>query len=263
VKLISRALIVLFALCLPAWPFEAAGGVLIVEKTTAADGPTRTHHVQIDKDWMRMEHQTSGDKQAFIFDATNDVVRIVHYGKQTYTEMTRADVDRLGVQMSEAMARMQEQMKKLPPQQRAMMDAMLKGRGMTGGAAVERTTYQKVGTDRVGRWTCDTYEGYRNNQKTSELCTVDPGVLGFVAADFEVSRKLAEFFRKLVPKDADNMFSLGRPDEQGFSGVPVRRVFSVGPRRTTTEMVEVSRQSFPPATFEVPAGFRKQAPGER
>jgi hypothetical protein len=259
---ISRALFVLFALGLPTWPLEAVGGVLIVEKTTTADGPTQTHQVQIDKDWMRMEHSASGGQQAFVFDGTKQVVRIVNYDRRTYTEMTKADVDRLGGQMSDAMARMQEQMKNLPPEQRAMIEAMLKGRGTTGAAA-PRTTYRKVGTDKVGRWTCDKYEGYRNDQKTAELCTVDPAALGFVPADFEVSRKLAEFFKKLVPQNADNMFSLGKPDEQGFSGVPVKRVFSIGQGQTTTEMTEVSRQSFPPATWAVPEGFRKQAYGER
>jgi hypothetical protein len=258
----ARARVVFVALCLAAWPFEAVGGVLIVEKTTIADGPAQLHQIQIDRDWMRMEHSASGEKQAFIFDGTKQVVWIVNHDKKTYSEMTKAEVERLGGQMSDAMARMQEQLKNLTPEQRAMVEQLARSRGM-GAAATRRTTYRKVGTDTVGRWTCDKYEGYQDNQKTAELCTVDPSALGFVAADFEVSRKLAEFFKKLVPQNADNMFALGKPDEQGFSGVPVKRVFSVGPRQTTTEMTEVTRQSFPPSTFEVPAGFRKQAFGER
>jgi len=88
-------------------------------------------------------------------------------------------------------------------------------------------------------------------------------VLGFVPGDFEVSRKLSEFFKKLVPQNADNLFSLGKPDDQGFSGVPVRRVFSMGQRQITTETAEVSRQTFPASTWEVPAGFAKKPYGER
>ena len=99
--------------------------------------------------------------------------------------------------------------------------------------------------------------------EASELCTVDPAVLGFVASDFEVSRKLAELFKIIVPRNPDNVFSLGKVEEQGFSGVPVRRVFSIGRRQTTTEMMEVTRQTFPPSTFEVPAGFTQKAIGER
>lgn len=257
-RLIARGLLALIA----AWPLPAIGGVLIVEKTTFADGPPQTYRIQIDRDWIRMEHQMSGDKQVFIFDGAKETVWIVNSERKTYTEMTKADVDRLGAQMSESMAKLQETLKNVPPQHRAMMEAMLKGQGVSGGA-VQRTVYRKVGTDKVGPWTCDKYDGYLNDQKTSEVCTVEPAALGFVPADFEVSRKLAEFFKKLVPQNADNVFSLGKPDEQGFSGVPVRRVFSVGKRQTIAETQEVSRQTFPPSTWELPPGLTKKAWGER
>jgi len=261
-----RSLPVLVAAWLLAWPMAAAAGTLIVEKTTAADGPARTHQIQIEKDWMRAEHDTpSGEKGAFAFDGVKQVIWIINYEKKTYSEMTKADVEGMSHQMTEAMGRMQEHMKSLPPDQRARMEEMLKGRGMPGSAPAPapRLTYRKVGTDVVGRWTCDKYEGYRDSQKVSELCTVDPKVLGFVEADFDVARKLAEFFKQLMPQNADNVFSVGKGEDQGFSGVPIRRVFFVGQRRTVTETTEVSRQSFPPSTFEVPSGFRKQPFGGR
>lgn len=243
------------------WALEAAGGVLIVETTTTADAPVQTHQIQIDRDWMRMEHTISGEKAAFVFDGAKQAIRIVNYDRKAYNEMTKAEVDRLSGHMADAMAQMQEQLKKLPPEQRAVAEARMRGRGM--GALPPKTVFRRAGTDTVGRWTCDKYEGYQNEQKTSELCTVDPAVLGFVASDFEVSRKLAELFKKLVPQNSDNVFILGKAEEQGFSGVPVRRVLSPGRRPTITEMTEVSRQSFPPSTFDVPAGFIKKSPGQR
>lgn len=259
----TKAWFVLIATCVLAWPFDVAGGVLIVEKTVTEGSAAQEHRVQIDRDWMRMEHGTSGDKQAFVFDGVKQVIWMINYDKKTYNEMTKADIDRLGGQMTEAMAKMQEQLKKLPPDQRAMVENMMKGQMGGAGAPVEKTVYRKVGTDKVARWTCDKYEGYRGTQKTSELCTVDPSALGFVASDFEITRKLAEFLRKLVPKDADNVFSFGKVEDQGYSGVPIRRVFSMGQRPTTTETTEVTRQTFPPSTFEVPAGFTKQQLGNR
>ena len=263
-KSLWRSIPILVAMSVPAWPLEAADGILIVEKTTTAHGPVQTHQVQIEKDWMRVDQDTaSGEKQAFLFDGAKEVIWIVNYDKKTYTEMTKADLDRTSQQLTDALARVQEQMKNLPPEQRARMEEMLKGRGMPGSAPSLRMTYRRAGTDRVGRWTCDKYEGYQNNQKMSEICTVDPQVLGFVAADFEVSRKLAEFFKHLVPQNADAMFSIGKGEDQGFSGVPVRRVFSVGQRQSVTELTEASRQNFPASTFQVPAGFQKQPFGGR
>jgi hypothetical protein len=65
-----------------------------------------------------------------------------------------------------------------------------------------------------------------------------------------------------MPQNADRVFSVGRADEQGFSGVPVRRVIWTGQAQTIVELTDVSRQSFPASTFEVPAGYKKEAMGE-
>ena len=139
----------------------------------------------------------------------------------------------------------------------------MKGRGagmpgMPGAAA--RTEYRRAGSDMVGKWACAKYEGFQSNQKVSELCTVEPQALGFTAADFAVSRQVADFFRGMMPANADDIFRIGTPEEQGFSGVPVRRIsFSAGQQRSVTELVEVSRQAFPDALFSLPAGLQRQA----
>ncbi len=90
-----------------------------------------------------------------------------------------------------------------------------------------------------------------------------PATLGFSSTDFAVTHQIADFFRQLMPKDADKMFSLGTGGDngEGFSGIPVRRVDFTAAGQTTTEITDISRQSFADATFEVPAGFKKEALG--
>jgi hypothetical protein len=236
---------------------QAADGVLIVEKSTTGSSTT-TNQIQIEKTRMRAETTgQNGEKQVILFDGTKQVLSIVNLDKKTYSEITKEDVDRLSGQMNDAMAMMQAQMANLPPAQRAQMEAMMKGR--TGGPAqAPKTEYRKAGTDSVGKWTCDKYEGYQNNQKTVELCTVDPKTLGFGLADFEVSQQLAAFFGKLVPGGSQAMFQIGKLEDQGFSGVPVRRQ-TLGARPTTSELQDVTHQSFPDAIFAVPPGFEKEA----
>ena len=119
------------------------------------------------------------------------------------------------------MAQLQEQMKNMPPEQRAQMEAMMKGRrrrAMAGMAAPVKTQYRKVGTGTVGKWTCDKYEGFTGEKKVSEVCTVDPKVLGFTAADFAVSKQMAAFFKKIVPRcrQSRQMFSVGQPGRAGL-----------------------------------------------
>jgi Domain of unknown function (DUF4412) len=191
-----------------------------------------------------------------VFDATAQVVRMINPTRKTYTELTKADLDRLGGQMAGARAQMQDRMKNLPPEQRERMEAMMRGRGVPG-AALAKTEYRKSGTDKVGKWTCDKYDGYRGDQKVSELCTVNPSVLGITPADFDIAKQAAQFFEQLAPQNTDQMFSFGGAD-QGFSGMPVRSIVTVGQNQITTEVTEVSRKTFADDSYAVPAGFQKQ-----
>jgi Domain of unknown function (DUF4412) len=250
----------LVALCLLVHPLLAADGILLVETTTTG-GTTKTNQIQLEKTRMRTESaDAKGTTTVVVFDAAAQVMRMIDVPKKSYTETTKEEADRMGAQMTDVMAKMQEQLKNIPPAQRAQMEAMMKN--MPGmGAAVAKTEYKKVGTDKVGKWTCDKYEGYQNGKKTSELCTVDPKALGLTVADFEVTQQLGEFFVKMMPQNADQGFSLGKNEPSGYSGVPVRRTYSVLGKETVSELTEVSHQTFADAIFAVPEGFQKKAFG--
>ncbi len=243
------------------WPAPAGNGILIVEKTTAGT-TTQTGQVQIEGGRMRVDSVgAAGEKQSIIFDGAKQVLWIVNHDKKTYREMTKADVDQAGGQMAGAMAQMQEQLKNMPPEQRAMMEKMMQGRGGMPGMGApppQKTVYRPAGSDKVGQWTCSKYDGYQGDKKTSEICTVGPETLGLGVSDFDVTRQLGEFLGKLMPQNAGRVFSIGKVEDQGFSGVPVRRAFWTGQEQTVVELTDVSRQSFPASTFEVPAGFQKE-----
>jgi hypothetical protein len=250
-----------------AWPpsLLAADGVLLVQQITGGSSP-QTAQVQLEKTRMRADTLgPTGEKVTVIFDADRQTLWMVNYDMKSYMEMTKADVDRTAGQLNAAMSQLEEQLKNMPPAQRAQVEAMMRGRGIGPGAArPARPQYRKTGTDMVGRWSCDKYEGFQNNQKVSELCTVDPKVLNLTAADVEVTRQLATFFEALMPQNANSVFRLGS-EEQGFSGLPVRSVSTVAGRQIVSELKEISRQTFTDSTFVVPAGFQKQqmptAPG--
>jgi hypothetical protein len=236
---------------------RAADGVLIVEKTTVGE-KTQTHEIQIEQARMRSESTTpTGERRTVIFDGAKQVLWVIDDAKKSYSELTKADAERMASQMAGAMARLQEQLKGMPPDARAQMEKMMQGRGMPGGgpAVVE---YRKVGTDKVGSWTCTKYEGLVDGKKTTELCSVDPSALGFSAADFAVTQQMAEFFGKLIPQGGERLFRLGSGGAgAGFEGVPVRTVV-LGPPRITSEVLKASRERFADSTFALPSGFQKQ-----
>ena len=243
--------------CLVAAQAWAADGVVLVQKVTTGGGAAMTHQIDIDAHRMRAESGGGpAGPRVFIFDGTRQVMLMVNEANKTYSEITKADVDALSGQMSAAMSQMQEAMKNMPPEQRARMEGMMRGR-MGGPAAAAKPTYKKTGTGTVGKWTCDKYEGYTNGQKTVDLCTVDPKVLGLSATDFAVTKDFAEFFGKLIPSGAAQAFHIGSAEEQGFSGVPVQSIVTSNGQTVTSEITDVHRQAFTDATFQPPAGFQK------
>lgn len=240
-------------------------GILFVQKETSGAQSTTTQ-IQMDKDHIRVESRSSGDEAAFVFDGPRQTARLINIAKKSYVELTKADLDQMKGQMDAAMAQMQEQLRALPPEQRAMVEQMMRGRGMpTAALSAPKVEYRQTGSDKVGQWTCTKYEGTVSGQKTTEVCTVDPREFGLTAADFEAARQLSEFLKSMMPQMQDSAFVNGTPQGEGFSGVPVRRTsFRNGVVDTVTEVTETRRQAFPASTFEVPAGFRREAmPGAR
>jgi hypothetical protein len=228
----------------------ARDGILIVEKTTT-QGTVRITKTQLEKMRMRIfADGPDGTRAAFVFDAVTPLMRTIIYEKQSYTELTEADMARMVARTAESWARMKKGMNNATPTERAEMEMLI-----TGSAKRE---YRKAGTGRVGHWTCRRYDRYENGKKTSELCTVEPKAFGFTDADFDVARRFAAFLRQAMPSDADEWFIFGRNDARGFSGVPIRRSYR-SPDGTpfTSEVMEVSRQSFPDDTYAVPPGFQK------
>lgn len=240
-------------------PLQAANGLLIVQKTTGVTATPTTNQIQLEPTRMRAESTAaSGAKQVIMFDGTRKVLTMVDNEKKTYTEVTQQEAEQIGAQLSAAMDQLKKQMDAMPPERRAQMQEMM---GRMSAGAPAKPTYKKAGTATVGKWTCDRYEGFEGDKKTSEVCTVDPKVLGFTAADFAVSQQMTEFFKKILPQMAPQMFSLGRVEVQGYPGVPVRSTFTVAGKEVVSEITEVSRQSFPDASYAVPNGYTKQAFG--
>lgn len=245
---------------------HAANGVLIVEKTTGAAAAPITNQIQLESNRMRAEMAgASGEKQVAVFDGTRQVMMIIDQQRKSYTEITKEDADRLGAQFAAAMSQMEQQLASMPPERRAQVEAMMKGRMGGASSLAPKVKYRKTGKGQAGKWACDLYEGYEGERKTSEICTVDPKVLGLTAADFGVAQQMADFFKRLMPQMAGQVFTFGSAEQQGFAGVPVRRTFTLAGKEMTSEIVDVSRQSFPDASYAAPEGYQKRAfgPGGR
>ena len=244
-------LVLVFSLLTAPAIAQAADGILIAQRVTSGGAPI-TVRTLIEATRMRTEMASpNGVMNVTIFDGGKQVLYIVDPAGKTYTEMTKADVDRLSAQMQGSMAQMKAQLEKLPPAQRAQMEAMMKG--------VQHT---RTGSDTVGRWTCDKYDLTQGGQKIGEVCSVTLATLGFGATDFDVMRQMGAFYSGMAALMPTQLTGASGIDQQGSSDFPVKTVMTVpGGGTVTTEVVEADRQTFPDSLFAVPAGFTKQDVG--
>jgi hypothetical protein len=261
---ITKTIVALAALCSVASPLQAAEGVLMLEKTVTGSN-TRSSQIQIERDRMRAElTDAAGEVQIVVFDGPQQMLRIISVPRKTYSEMTKADADRIGAQLAAAMAAMKDKVASMPPEQRAKMEALMSQLGTEGpvGGPGGRPEYRRAGSDKVGKWACDRYEGFRAGKKVSEVCTVEPKAVGLTEADFDVTKQVASFFEKMLPQVVDQMVAVGRLETQGFAGIPIRRTAYNGDKVLwTSEVTEVKRENFAASTYDVPAGFQKQTMG--
>jgi hypothetical protein len=254
------------ALCLFVASTYAANGVVISMKTTGGGGgTTSTDQIQLDANHMRTQMTgRGGGENGVVFDGTKQTLYIIDDTKKTYSEITKDDLDRMAAQLAQVQQQMQGAMANMSPEQRAQIEAVMRGRsgrGMPGmPTPAAKPTYKKTGTDKVGKWTCDKYEGYQGDRKTSEVCTVAPTALGLSDSDFAVTKEFAKFFSGVMPNMSDRVFSLGSLEDRGFVGVPIRTINygADGSVTGTSELTDISHQNIPDSTFAPPAGYAKQ-----
>jgi hypothetical protein len=224
-------------------------------KTQVADTGTQTVMVQDGKIRVSNAKEASGvilsDKMLYVLDDK----------KKTYSEIDKATMKKTMDQAGAQMKQMQEQMKNLPPEQRAQMEKMM-GEHMPGMMSGKKDTYEAKDTGKSdtseGR-KCRVWNLLKNGVVNEELCVVPfaslPG-----KEDFEKTfREIAEAFEGMtsgMPGAGDAIKA-----RKGINGYPVRvRSFDAAgkPRGTETVLTKWVEESLPGATFEIPAGYKKK-----
>ncbi|MEF9437243.1 MAG: DUF3617 domain-containing protein [Candidatus Mariimomonas ferrooxydans] len=241
----------------------AEAGVIITSIDTSFDDPrdSGTSTAYIGDNGMRAEARAEGENNIVIFRSDKEVFWMINTADNSYTEMTKKDIKKIKGQMDEAMRMMQEQMKNMPPEQRAMMEQMMKGKTMP--TQPEKTVFKKVASGvKVGKWKCNTYKGYLRGELTEEVCSTSWKNLGIKQKDFRVMKSMGEFMSELSP-DAASQFNVGSDEwekEHGYPGVPVRTIsYSMGKKVFQTEIQDVKKQKIDSSLFELPKGLTKKS----
>lgn len=253
--------------------FAAEGVVLVQKALDLAEGGERTAVLYIEPERVAMQGGQGGGKMAFAYLADENLMRVIDHDQKSYREFTGAELEQLAGQVNDAMAKMQQQLEKLPPEQRAMMEKMMKARlgamAGAGQAEPEKTVYRKTGeSGSVEGWECDYYEGTRGGQKAEVVCATDWQEFNVEPSDFQIFRKMGEFIGKIAPgADSRQLFKIGDEDweaNQGFPGVPVERIlYRDGQAVEQQRLEELRREEIPADVYAAPSGYKREALGQR
>ena len=203
----------------------------------------------------------SGGRTTLIKDGT---MYVIDDADKSYIAFDKATMEKLAVKINAAMAQMKEQLAKMPPEQRAQMEAMLPG--MAG--ADKKWVVEAIDTgksDKVDGRSCRVWDIKRNGELDDQMCVVPysslPGKENFQAM-FEKFAKVFEEMAKSVPM-LSGMMTNEFAAQAKVGGFPVRtRGYENGKLGDTEHNVRVWREEAMAATmFDVPAGYKqKQMP---
>ena len=119
----------LFFICLLGMAGTANAGVVfrIEVQDLFAGGQVEITEIKIDGNRMRTDSGGS-NPTTMIFLGESDEMYMIDHTEKTYIVMDRETVEAMANRMSEAMQQMEAAMAQVPPEQREMMERMMKGR---------------------------------------------------------------------------------------------------------------------------------------
>jgi hypothetical protein len=246
-------------------PLRAGVEFTVTVENLGEKSPPATQKVWVEKDKIRMDISAEGRKAFFIYRKDKDAIFTVDPANKSYVEMTRADAQKVGEHMQEMRAKMQEAMKNMPPEQRAMMEKMMGGEAPPATEPAAKIEYRKKGKGKVGSRAVTEYEVLRSGEKTAKAYVTEFGDFQLSRDDFAVIKDLMAFYQSLAQNlKIGAMAQLGDidlyQDMDAFPGFPVRMVAldAAGKEKTRVDIAGVKKGSVAASQFEVPAGFERK-----
>jgi hypothetical protein len=232
-----------------------AGVRIQTENTDLATKKVTTDTILLDANRMRLDSD-DGRSMMFLTDGGRNRMVILDKARNTYQEIDEQTMNQMGQQMSAAMAQMQAQMKNMTPEQRKMMEQMMKGKMPQAAAAAPKTVYTAKGSGSVNGFSCTKYEGDLSGAKVAEVCAALPAQLKLSPSDLQVFDKMREFSTSLLSSLANSPVRVNLPTatgfEAGYEGFPVQKVdFDNGQATKRGELKSITRANFTDADFSL------------
>jgi hypothetical protein len=220
---------------------------------------------------MKMDFYEDGKKPStsIIFKGDRDEMINLDHIHKTYSVMDKETLKSLASQMNEAMAQMEKATAEMSPEERAMMERMMKGTmpTMQDTKHVEPVIKQ-AGSGNVSGYSCTKYEVYKGTEKVRELCITKWSNIEGGSEIQSSLLKMANFMEDLsksLPPGSNFMASTANFEKNVFNqisklnGFPVQTTdYDKGSVTGITTFKSSNNTGLDTSAFEPPAGYEKQ-----
>jgi len=201
----------------------AQAGVVITVTHTEEDG---AKSMQL-KGWFD-EHRFrfEADDALVIFRGDQKTLWIVDREKNSYQELTEAQLNQMKSGMKAMMSQMQAQLDQLPADQRAQMEKMMGGN--MPGSAVTAPVIRSLGkSEKINGFKCEAYEVTQEGEPETRVWTTDAKKAGLKEGDLAVLGEFAAFLGDGFPSFEAQMSTMLRDftrpaEENQLPGFPIR-----------------------------------------
>ena len=210
-----------------------------------------------------------GLEREMIYSADRREMVVVDHKQQSYSIMDTKTVAEIGRQLNDAMSQMQEALKNVPEDKRAMVEAMMKQRMPQQAPEGSKAELKKTGEEaKHNGYPCVKYDVFRGGHKIRELWVTDWGNVEGGGDFSDVFEDMAGFFREMMDALSGGLGG-GFPGGGGESffeymkeldGFPVvtRDLGDDGSLDRETTLRSAKRQTIDPDAFEPPSGYKRQ-----
>jgi hypothetical protein len=261
----STTLLILALTC--ASPHLLAGVVLEMITRDASGTQTETSTISAESGKVRLDNLGGNSSSEMTMIFRDEQMLMLNHQEKTYVVMDETMFDQINAQMSDAMKQMEAQLANVPPEQRAMMEEMMKGH-METLAPVQQPVAPALRIEAIGSgdwdsYSCTLYAVHEENEKVQEICAASLDQIEGAGEVVGAFRKMAEFMNKLmasVPGDSAAGMA-GNPTQMmdRIDGFPVHTLHFVnGQLRQEDSLKSATAQELEPGLFSPPGGYKRQ-----
>lgn len=250
-------------------PYAWSGAVMDLVVRDASGQETGRSLIYAQSSMIRIDDVSAGRGDGSMIFLGDRMLYLDHRDK-TYIVLDKAMLDDVSEKINDAMAEMEKQLAGLPPEQRAMVEQMMKGQmqGMMAQADAGKSgpRVESMGNRRWRSYDCEKFAVFEDDAKTQEVCAADLDDIEGADEIMQAFRSMAAYVKRLsesMPMMASGGINPGELMDQ-FDGFPVHSVgFKNGKPVEETSVESVTEKELAPDLFAAPDGYQREDPFAR